>query len=85
MIYELIFKCHGKLFSFSQSALRKAHDNQYEAIALGLLLDVIEREHLSREDKYIDLEMLEYEETPGSVKSVVWSSKEYIPVSTELK
>ena len=85
MVYTLYFKNKGKPFFNFQTGSEKALPNQYEAIACGLLLGIIEKESLSRDDKYVDLELLENEEAVGSVVKVVWCAKEYIPTSIEVK
>ena len=85
MIYTLTFKCHGESYSNFQSVPGKFLPNQYEAVACGLLLWKIEREHLSREDKYMELCLIEYDETEGKVINPVWTAEEYTPISEEVK
>jgi len=85
MIYTLKFKCHGRSYSNYQIVPGKALPNQYEAVACGLLLWKIEQENLSREDKYVDLCLIEYDENDGNVRKPVWTAQVYIPISEEVK
>ena len=85
MKYTLTFKCHGKSYSNFQSVPGKYLPNQYEAVACGLLLWKIEQENLSRDDKYVDVNLIEYNEKDGSINKSVWTAKEYTPISEELK
>ncbi len=85
MVYTLYFKSHGKPFFNFQTGTGVALPNQYEAIACGLLLGVIEKEGLSREECYEDLELLENDESAGSVVKVVWCAKEYFPISERIE
>lgn len=85
MIYTLTFKCHGKIYSNFLSVPGKYLPNQYEAVVCGLLLWKIEQENLSREDKYVDVNLIEYNEKDGSVNKAVWTAKEYTPTSEEVK
>lgn len=85
MIYTLTFKCHGRSYSNFETVPGKFNKNQYEAEANALLLWKIEQENLSREDKYTDLCLIEYDEAAGNVNNPVWSAPEYYPISEEVK
>lgn len=85
MIYTLKFKCHGRAYSNSQTVPGKFLPNQYEAVVCGLLLWKIEQENLSREDKYVDLSLIEYNENDGNVVNPVWTAQTYVPISEEVK
>lgn len=84
MIYTLTFKCNGRSFSNFQTVPGKYLPNQYEAVACGLLLWKIEQENLPRENRYIDLCLIEQDEIKGT-DITVWTAKEYIPISNEVK
>jgi len=85
MIYTLTFKHSGKSYSNFQTVPGKYLPNQYEAVACGLLLWKIERENLSREETYVDLCLIEYDENDGNVVNPVWTASVYTPVSKEVK
>lgn len=84
MKYTLTFKHRGKSYSNHEVVPEKFHENQYEAVACGLLLGEIEQHNLSRNDKYVDLCLIEYGETEGSAKPI-WGASLYIPTSEEVK
>ena len=84
MVYTLHFKFKGKEYSNFGVVPARALPNQFEAIALGLLLWKIEHENLSRSEVYNELTLLEYDENKGVV-TPVWAIQVYQPLSEEVK
>lgn len=76
MVYTLHFKFKGKDYSNFQVTPIRALHNQFEAIALGLLLWKIEHEGLSKDEVYHELVLLEYDENDGIVNPV-WGAEIY--------
>ena len=84
MVYTLHFKFKGKDYSNFEVVPVRALPNQFEAIALGLLLWKIEHEGLSRDEVYNELTLLEYNENKGVV-TPVWATQVCQPLSEEVK
>lgn len=84
MVYTLLFKFKGKEYSNFEAVPARALPNQFEAIALGLLLWKIGHEDLSRGEVYNELTLLEYDENKGVV-TPVWAAPVYQPLSEEVK
>lgn len=86
MTYTLTFTCHGKSYLNAQTGPGRCLPNQYEAVALGLLLGEIDSKGLSRDDAYNGLCLREQGIMEGKeVDNVVWTAKRYIPISEEVK
>lgn len=84
MIYILTFEWHGKPYSNFEKVSGKYCPNQRETAACGLLLGKIDKENLSRENRYLNLCLLELDENEGVINPV-WAAQEYIPNSKEVK
>lgn len=86
MIYTLSFTLHGKAYSNSQEVPGRYLNNQYEAVACGLLLGLIDEKGFSRQDVYTNLSLRENGEDNGTVtNNIVWVAERYIPISEEVK
>ena len=84
MLYILSFKHGGKQYVNYQHAAEKALDSEYEAVACGLLLGEIEKHGMNREDRYVDVALVELDENDGVI-NIVWSQDVYYAISQELK
>lgn len=85
MKYTLTFKHRGRSYSNHEVVPEKFNENQYEAVACGLLLWRIEQQSLSRNDKYFDLCLIECDEADDKTAKAVWVAPEYVPTSEEIK
>ena len=86
MTYTLTFTCHGKSYINAQTGSGRCLPNQYEAVALGLILGEIDSKGLSRENVYSNLCLREQGVIDGiEVDNVVWTAKLYIPTSQEVQ
>lgn len=83
MIYQLTFYHGAKEYSIADRIQDKVLENQYEAVANGLLLTEIERQGLSCNDTYHDLVLFEIN-TDGVTLSI-WRAEKYVPLSSEVK
>lgn len=85
MLYILTFTCCGTEYKTGKFENGAATPEQYEAVAVGLLLGKLEAEGLKRDSRCTDLCLLESEGTPGSVLQPVWKEALYQPISEEMK
>lgn len=84
MIYTLFLKHGEKDYSISQNYQGTANSNQYEAVALGLLLQKIEEERLPRDDFYQKLVLLEQADVAHESHKV-WGVESYYPNSIKVE
>lgn len=84
MIYSINFTCQGRKFTADSASLDKALENQYEAIALGMILTEQEKAGIARGEKCVECSLIEMNETSG-VSNVVWGADIYNPNSVQVE
>ena len=78
MTYTLTFKCHAKSYAIDYTVEGAANPIQYEAVAHGLLLSAIKSNNLSRNDVFVNVYLIEQNETIQNAPKIVWWKAEYV-------